>query len=240
MTESDKNDSGKYRWGMVIDLNKCTGCKTCVIACKAENNLQTVPVSEAKKGRINNWINVKTVTAGEYPNAKIRYLPMLCNHCEKPPCTKVCPVRATYLNDEGLVAQIYGRCIGCRYCANACPYTAKTFNWFKPEFSENYKMMLSPDVSVRGAGVVEKCTFCHHRLQQAREKARVEKRELKEGDYIPACAQNCPTDAITFGNLRNKNSKVHKLAKSFNTFRLLEDIGSEPKVTYIAEGAWHE
>lgn len=229
----------KYKWGMVIDLNKCTGCKACVVACKSENNLPTVPVNDARKGRINNWIHVKTVTEGAYPNVKIRYMPILCNHCDNPPCAKVCPVRSTYRNEEGLVAQVYSRCIGCRYCATACPYSVKTFNWSKPEYGDAYRKTLNPDVSVRPKGVVEKCSFCVHRLQKAREQAKAEKRELQEADYQPACVERCPTKAMTFGNLEDPNSKVHQLSRAFTVFRLLENLGTEPKVAYISEGMWH-
>ena len=232
--------SNTYLWGMVIDLNKCTGCKSCVIACKQENNLQTVSPVEAKKGRVNNWIWVDTIVDGTYPDVKIRYIPRLCNHCDSPPCIKVCPVRATYINDEGLVGQIYGRCIGCRYCANACPYTAKTFNWFPPEYPDSFKKTINPDVSVRPKGVVEKCSFCHHRLQKAHELALIEGRSLQDDDYQPACVENCPSDAMVFGNLKDKNSTVYQKAMASRTFRLLEDLGTEPKVIYISEGEWHD
>jgi molybdopterin-containing oxidoreductase family iron-sulfur binding subunit len=239
MKDQYSTNKSKYSWGMVIDLNKCTGCKACVIACKSENNLPTVAKSEAEKGRVNNWIEVKKMVAGEFPDAKIRYLPKLCNHCDNPPCTRVCPVRATYKNHEGLVAQIYTRCIGCRYCANACPYTVKTFQWFEETPTEAYKKMINPDVSVRSEGVVEKCSFCHHRLQKAKEVARMEKRELEEKDYQPACVQACPANAMTFGNLNDRRSEVYRLSRAFNTFRLLEDLGTKPKVIYISEGEWH-
>lgn len=239
MKKDEIAQKSKYKWGMVIDLNKCTGCKACVIACKKENNLETVSPDQARYGRINNWINVETIVTGTYPDVKIRHIPRLCNHCDNPPCIKVCPVRATYKNDEGLVAQIYGRCIGCRYCANACPYTVKTFTWYKPEFIESFKKTLNPDVSVRPKGVVEKCSFCHHRLQKAREIAKLEKREIEEGDYQPACAESCPSRAIFFGNLNDPNAFVAKRARASNAFRLLEDLGTEPKVIYVSEGEWH-
>lgn len=228
-------NKGKHLWGMVIDLNKCTGCGACITACKSENNLPTVSPDEATKGRVNDWIRVKTVEEGEYPNIKTRYMPLLCNHCDNPPCTKVCPVRATYKNDEGIVAQVYPRCIGCRYCTVACPYSVKVFNWYAPEFPEEYTKTLNPDVSVRLKGVVEKCTFCHHRLQKAKEQATLEKREIKEEDYQPACVQVCPPKAMTFGDLGNKKSEVAKLAAGTNTMRLLEELGTEPKVIYILE-----
>jgi molybdopterin-containing oxidoreductase family iron-sulfur binding subunit len=155
--------------------------------------------------------------------------------CDRPPCTAVCPVRATSLGEEGIVGQIYPRCIGCRYCANACPYTAKSFNWRSPTYPSSTAPMLNPDVSTRPVGVIEKCTFCHHRLQQAREQAAIEARPLREEDYVPACADSCPTGAIAFGDLDNPNHRVAELVHDPRAFRLLEELGTEPKVYYLAE-----
>ncbi|MFQ5730068.1 MAG: 4Fe-4S dicluster domain-containing protein [Waddliaceae bacterium] len=223
------------RWGMVIDLDKCSGCQVCVIACKAENNIPFTTPQEAEKGRTISWMEMIPVVEGKYPELKLRFLPRPCLHCEKPPCTTACPVGATYKNEEGIVAQVYPRCIGCRYCTNACPYTVKFFNWNKPKWTKEFYSCLNPDVSVRPKGVVEKCTFCHHRLIRAREKAKVGKRPLKEQDYQPACAQSCPTSAIYFGDLDDSNSTVSKLRKDGRAFALLEELGTEPKVTYLAE-----
>jgi len=166
---------------------------------------------------------------------KVRYIPRPCLHCDNPPCTKVCPVRATYLNDEGIVAQIFPQCIGCRYCMAACPYTVKSFNWYRPEWPDTMASALNPDVSARPAGVVEKCTFCIHRLQIAKEQAAAENRDLRDGDYITACAESCPTDAITFGDLDDPNSEVSRLRRTARAFRLLEELGTEPKVYYLYE-----
>ena len=138
-------------------------------------------------------------------------------------------------DDEGLVGQIYPRCIGCRYCANACPYTVKFFNWSAPRYPESTRSGLNPDVSIRPTGVVEKCTFCHHRLQNAREQARAEDRPLREDDYIPACAESCPTDAIVFGDLDDSRHRVNQLSRDPKAFRLLEELGTEPKVYYLTE-----
>lgn len=181
------------------------------------------------------WMDMLTFVEDEYPNPKIRLLPRPCFHCDNPPCIKVCPVRATYINEEGIVAQIYERCIGCRYCMVACPYTVKSFNWFEPEWPEGYRESANPDVSLRKNGVVEKCTFCSHRLIKAREKVDSEGRDLKEGDYVPACAESCPAQAIYFGNLLDKKSKVYQLSRSSRAFRLMEDLGTEPKVFYLSE-----
>jgi len=223
------------RWGMVIDLDKCTGCGACVAACKVENNVAYVTPEEAKRGRALSWMNIITEAEGEFPNIRVRHIPLPCMHCDKPPCTKVCPVRATYRADNGIIAQIYPRCIGCRYCMAACPYTVKYFNWYAPRWNKDIKKTINPDVSMRPKGVVEKCTFCHHRLIKAKEKARFEGREMREDEYIPACAETCPAKAIYFGDLDDPNSTVSRLARSPRSFRLLEDLGTEPKVYYLSE-----
>ena len=227
------------KWGMVIDLDRCTGCQACVVACKAENNVvHSDPVQE-ETFRAISWMSVLTVMEGEYPDVKERYFPRPCMHCENPPCVKVCPVGATYKNPEGIVAQVYTRCIGCRYCTNNCPYTLKYFNYFRPRWTREMKNLLNPDVPKRQVGVVEKCTFCHHRLQKAKEDARFEKRELREEDYVPACVQTCPTGALIFGDLENPKSEVFRLSKISRAFRLLEELGTEPQVFYLTEGEWH-
>jgi molybdopterin-containing oxidoreductase family iron-sulfur binding subunit len=221
---------------MAIDLDKCTGCQACVVACQVENNLPVQGLREARERRLIQWIYILTFTEGEYPYVRTRYIPVLCQHCDNPPCCKVCPVGATYKNEEGIVGQIYPRCIGCRYCANNCPYTIKTFNWRNPNWPGKMSLGLNPDVSVREKGVVEKCTFCHQRLQHARERARVEGRELREGDYTPACVEACPAGAMVFGDLKNPHSQVSEFARSPRAMRLLEDLGTQPKVIYLMEG----
>lgn len=224
------------RWGMVIDLDRCTGCQACVMACKAENNVPAVGMKEAVRGRIISWMQVLTEEDEEHPGEVRRFLPRPCLQCDDPPCTKVCPVNATQLNSEGIVTQIYSRCIGCRYCMPACPYNVKFFNW---RTYQKERPGQNPDVSVRPRGVVEKCTFCHHRLQKARERALAERRELVPGEYVPACAEVCPTRAIIFGDLSDPNSEVSKLARSPRAFRLGEELGTKPKVIYLAEGERH-
>jgi len=226
----------KHRWGMVIDLDKCTGCGACVVACAVENNMMLGDAQLAEQSRVIRWMHLLPMMEGEYPNIKARLLPMLCQHCDDPPCIYVCPVSATYKNPEGLVAQIYPRCIGCRYCVNNCPYTIKYFNWSDPEFPQPIPKGFNPDVAVRYKGIVEKCTFCHHRLQIAREKAKAEGREFKPEDYVPACVEACPAKAIYFGDLNDPESEVSKLAHSRRAFKLLEELGTDPKVIYLAEG----
>jgi len=224
------------RWGMVIDLDKCTGCATCVAVCRQENNVPSVGREEAVERRAIYWMELIKEPEGGGHQAPQKFIPRPCMQCDNPPCTKVCPVRATYKNPEGLVAQIYHRCIGCRYCTNNCPYSVKFFNWYPPTWTESQKRSLNPDVSVRTVGVVEKCSFCHHRLIKAREQARMEKRELAPDDYIPACMESCPAEAIAFGDLDNPHSLVSELAASKRAFRLLEELGTEPKVYYLSEG----
>lgn len=221
------------RWGMVIDLNKCTGCGACVNACRMENNVPNVGAAAAQAGRAMDWMQIVTEYHGEYPDIRVTHIPRPCFQCNNPPCTKVCPVHATYLNEDGLVGQVYYRCIGCRFCMAACPYSAKTFNYHAPEVPEAYDITLNPDVTRRMKGVVEKCSFCHHRLAVAKDIARYENRELREEDYQPACADSCPTDAITFGDLENQDHKVSELRHSSRTFRLDEELGTEPKVYYL-------
>lgn len=226
----------KHKWGMVIDLDKCTGCGACVVACSVENNMMPGNATLAEQDRVIRWIQLLPFIEGEPPNLKTRFLPLLCQHCDIPPCTRVCPVSATYKNPEGLVAQVYPRCIGCRYCVNNCPYTIKYFNWFEPEFPNPLPIGLNPDVAVRIKGIVEKCTFCHHRLQKVREQAKAEGREFKAEEYVPACVEACPAKAIYFGDLNDPESEVSKLAHSKRAFRLLEELGTQPKVIYLTEG----
>jgi Fe-S-cluster-containing dehydrogenase component len=221
------------RWGLVIDLDRCTACQACVVACKHENNVPFSDPESADNGRLMTWIQLVPVEMGgsEVP------LPSMCQHCDRPPCTDVCPTSATYLNPDGIVAQIYERCIGCRYCTNACPYTVKVFNWQAPEWPDQMRAMFNPDVSVRAKGVVEKCTFCHHRLLAGSEQARAEGRDLAPADYVPACVETCAAEAMTFGDLDDPNSAAAALAGGPRAFRWMEDLGTRPKVIYLREGA---
>ncbi len=223
------------RYGMIIDLNKCNQCEACITACKLENNVQIVSKENADMGRAMFWMNMLTISyTRNYPDIRSESLPMLCMQCDEPPCIKVCPVRATYKRDDGIVAQIYPQCIGCRYCMANCPYTVKVFNWFKDEQPVENEKTCNPDVSVRPKGVVEKCTFCIHRLQKAKEQAKAEHRKLREEDYVPACAEVCAAQAIHFGDLDDPNSNVSKAMHDYRKFTLQEELGTKPKVYYLS------
>jgi molybdopterin-containing oxidoreductase family iron-sulfur binding subunit len=181
------------------------------------------------------WMDMITTQEGEYPNVQVKRMPKPCYHCDDPPCTKVCPVGATYRNEEGLVAQIYHRCIGCRYCMVACPYTAKVYNWYEPQWIEGPQRIGNPDVSLRMIGVVEKCSFCAHRLLKIREEADLEQRAIDDGEYTPACAEICPAEAISFGDIEDRESTVHNLSRGYRVYRVMDDLGVEPKVYYLAK-----
>jgi Fe-S-cluster-containing dehydrogenase component len=234
----------KYKYGMVIDLDKCTGCGACMVACMTENN---VPFRKDESDKLvsTTWMRVFKATNGKsYPDIDVCYFPRPCMHCEgehgHSPCVSVCPATATdYDYETGIVSQIPTRCFGCRYCMAACPYHARYFNWWDPVWPDNMEKALSPDVSPRMRGVIEKCTFCFHRLQRARNKAYVEgRREIHEDEYQTACTQACPADAITFGDLNNHDHEVYKLKKNPYAFRLLERLGTNPKVYYMSTRSW--
>jgi len=232
----------KIKWGMVIDLDKCVGCGACMVVCQAENNIPP-PVDASNKRTSLTWLLVYELSNGKpYPDHDVAYLPRPCMQCGDPICVKVCPVIATDKNQEGgIVSQVHPRCIGCRYCQAACPYRARYFNWKDPVWPEGMEKTLTPDVSTRPRGVVEKCLFCHPRFMQARDKARIEGRDpnaLAEGDYLTACLEACPTRAIIFGDLKNPDHKVHQLSKSPYAFRLLERLGTDPQVYYLSRREW--
>jgi len=227
------------KWGMVIDLDKCTGCQACVVACKAENNVPFVEEDQMAKGRIMSWIQMVPVVKGEYPDVRAQYIPMPCMQCENPPCVKVCPVGATLQNPEGLVGMVYPRCIGTKYCAVACPYTKRYFNWKDPEWPEEMRNLLNPEVSLRYRGVMEVCNFCTHRIRKAQDKAKDENRPVRDGEVQPACVQSCPSKAMYFGDLEDPESTVSKLKESPRAFRLMEELGTEPKVFYLSEDKWY-
>ena len=221
------------RWGMAIDLDRCTGCEACVTACHAENNLPLSSEDQAAKGRAVHWIRVDRYFEGEFPDVKVKHVPVLCQQCDAAPCEPVCPVYATYQNPQGLNVQVYNRCVGTRYCGNNCPYSVRFFNFFAPAWPETLSLQLNPDVSVRPGGVMEKCTFCVQRIKRSTLDAKREKRKLADGELQPACVQSCPAEAMVFGDLNDPASRVSKLARAGRAERLLEDLGTQPKVFYL-------
>ncbi len=225
----------KHRWAMSIDLDKCTGCQACVVACYAENNLPVMGPQAARDGRLMAWLRIQRSFEGTTPEAtRIAVLPSLCQHCDAAPCEPVCPVYATYHTPEGLNAQVYNRCIGTRYCANNCPYDARVFNWADPVFVEPLQMQLNPDVSVRSKGVMEKCTFCVQRIRYAEGESRDQGRELRDGDIKPACVQTCPAQALVFGDARDPAARVVAEQRDSRSYRLLEEVNTLPAIAYLA------
>ena len=228
----------KHRWGMVIDLNACTGCSACVVACNAENNISVVGKEQIAKGREMAWIQIQRYIEEQNPQSAIRnpkfmFLPMLCQQCDHAPCEAVCPLYATYHTPEGLNAQVYNRCVGVRYCANNCPYKVRRFNWLQYDWPEPLNLQLNPDVTVRSMGIMEKCTFCVQRIRAGENRAKVEGRSVRDGEIVPACAQTCPTEAIVFGDLKDSESKVAKLSRDQRRYRVLEHLGTQPAITYL-------
>ena len=224
-----------HRWGMAIDLDRCTGCEACVVACFAENNVPVMGPEAASQGRYMGWLRIERFL-GDEPGAEleVNLLPMLCQQCTNAPCEPVCPVYATYHTAEGLNAQVYNRCVGTRYCNNNCPYKVRTFNWRDAQFPRPLNFQLNPDVTVRSKGVMEKCTFCVQRIRYAEIQARNEARPVRDGEITPACAQTCPARAIVFGDLLDPESRVSRLSRERRGFMALEDLNARPAITYLA------
>ncbi|MFC1988996.1 sulfate reduction electron transfer complex DsrMKJOP subunit DsrO [Chloroflexota bacterium] len=224
------------RWGMVIDLDKCVGCQACTVACKEENNVPHGSPLEQKRRTEMYWHKVIAVSNGKYPTVSIDFIPMPCMHCDDAPCVTVCPAKATYHREDGIVMQNFRRCIGCKYCIIACPYGARNFNYKEPEEEAYHRPDLPPNRSIRGPwpfphrvhGVVEKCTFCFHRIDQG-----VEEGKKIGTEVVPACIEACPTKARVFGDLDDPNSEVSQLLSSRQWIRLREGMGTDPKVFYL-------
>ena len=229
------------RWGMAIDLAKCTGCQACVTACYAENNIPTVGEGEIHKGREMTWLRIERYWEEDQApgaGASARFIPMLCQHCTNAPCEPVCPVYAAYHTADGLNGQVYNRCVGTRYCANNCPYKVRYFNWYKyneMSWPSPLHLQLNPDVTVRARGVMEKCTFCIQRIRGAQNTARLENRPIRDGEFTTACAQACPSDAIVFGNVNDPASRVARVRKENRGYRVLEDLNTRSAITYLAK-----
>ncbi|QJD95668.1 TAT-variant-translocated molybdopterin oxidoreductase [Mucilaginibacter robiniae] len=257
----DEYEYPQYNWVMAIDLNACTGCGACVVACNVENNIPVVGRDEVRRRREMHWIRIdryysfdnkgETVTKEKeidkldnLDHVSVTYQPMLCQHCDHAPCETVCPVLATTHSSEGLNQMTYNRCVGTRYCANNCPYKVRRFNWFNywnDSRFENYlqndytELVLNPDVTTRFRGVMEKCSLCVQRIQAGKLQAKLQKRPLKDGDIKVACQQTCPTNAIVFGNVNDPNSEVAKALKSERTYYVLEELNVKPGIGYQAK-----
>ncbi len=264
--EKKKESAMKRRWGMAIDLDKCTGCGQCQVACSQENNIPLFEDDSELLKRVV-FLDVMKVTndrdrAAQYPNVKTAFIPKMCQQCSgndpknpKPPCVSVCPVVATDVGDDGVVSQVWSRCIGCRYCQASCPYEARQFNWWKPEYEGSFKESLNPEVSVASRGTIVKCTFCSHIWKRERDKmlARGVK-DINAVQYTPACVSGCPTGAMVFGDLNDPASEVSRLAKTDRAFRLVHTIDTwdeakkkeaqakkdypNPKVYYLSSQQW--
>ena len=237
-----------FHWGIAIDLNACVGCNACVIACQAENNIPVVGKDEVRLRRIMHWIRIDRYYSESSDNPRVYFQPLMCQHCDNAPCENVCPVSATNHSSEGLNQMTYNRCVGTKYCLNNCPYKVRRFNWYRYTDNRSFdfntasdlgKMVLNPDVTVRERGVVEKCSFCVQRIQEKKLRAKLENRTLNDGEIKTACMQACPSGAIVFGNLNDKNSRVSRLFSDPRQYFLLEELHTLPSVGFLTK-VWND
>lgn len=226
---------GELQWGMTIDVDKCTGCKACVTACRAENNIAVVGAEQSAMGRIMDWLRIERIHHGHFPHVHVDFIPMLCQQCGTAPCESVCPVFAAVHTHDGLNGQIYNRCIGTRVCANNCPYHVRMFNFVYPRWPQPMEKMLNPDVSVRKEGIMEKCTFCVQRIRRGTLDAKVEGREVRDGEVRPACVQACASEAMVFGLFTDSQSSVSRswAKNKHRSIQLHNEHDTRPNVIYL-------